>query len=110
MSLHQGYQVFLGPEVFFSPGIISDKVIDNTIQLSPIDYIRKLYSNIIITGGSTLFYGFAQRLQRTIQERVDKRLKANETEDFRPGPVDVHVTHAAWLGGSTVASDLMLQV
>jgi actin-related protein 3 len=41
----------LGPESFFSPEIIDknwrtpiDEVIDMTIQASPVDYRRKLYS------------------------------------------------------------------
>jgi len=45
--------VFLGPEAFFSPEIIDkdwsmpiDELIDNTVQQSPIDYRRKLYSVI----------------------------------------------------------------
>ena len=112
-----GYEVFLGPEAFFSPEIIDknwrtglDEVIDNTVQQSPIDYRRKLYSNIVMSGGSTQFKGFAERLQRTLQERVDKRLASNAQGDFKPKPIGVHVTnslaqkHVVWLGGSTVAS------
>ena len=50
-SIDLGYEVFLGPESFFSPEIIDknwktglDETIDNTIQQCPIDYRRKLYS------------------------------------------------------------------
>ena len=50
-SINFGYELFLGPESFFSPEIIDknwkmglDETVDNTIQQCPIDYRRKLYS------------------------------------------------------------------
>lgn len=51
INIDVGYEVFLGPESFFSPEIIDknwrtpiDELIDLTVQQSPIDYRRKLYS------------------------------------------------------------------
>jgi actin-related protein 3 len=48
-----GYEMFLGPEAFFSPEIIDkdystpiDELVDTTVQQSPIDYRRRLYSVI----------------------------------------------------------------
>lgn len=50
-NIDLGYELFLGPEAFFSPEIIDkdyrtalDELIDMTVQQSPIDYRRKLYS------------------------------------------------------------------
>ena len=50
-TIDLGYELFLGPEAFFSPEIIDkdyrtalDELIDMTVQQSPIDYRRKLYS------------------------------------------------------------------
>ena len=64
-----GPERFLAPEMFFSPEIVDEKyrksvdeLIDNVIQMCPIDTRRKLYSNICLSGGSTLFRGFKSRL------------------------------------------------
>ena len=116
-NIRVGYELFLGPESFFSPEIIDknwkmslDETIDNTIQQCPIDYRRKLYSNIVMSGGSTQFKNFDKRLMKSLQVRVDDRLKKNATEDFKPKPIKVRVTnnlaqkHVVWLGGSTLAS------
>ena len=116
-NIRVGYELFLGPESFFSPEIIDknwkmslDETIDNTIQQCPIDYRRKLYSNIVMSGGSTQFKNFDKRLMKSLQVRVNDRLKKNATEDFKPKPINVCVTnnlaqkHVVWLGGSTLAS------
>ena len=116
-NIRVGYELFLGPESFFSPEIIDknwkmslDETIDNTIQQCPIDYRRKLYSNIVMSGGSTQFRNFDIRLMKSLQKRVDDRLAKNATEDFKPTPIKVCVTnnlaqkHVVWLGGSTLAS------
>ncbi len=71
--------------MFFNPEIVDEKyrdpidgLVDQVIQLSPIDVRRKLYSNIALSGGSTLFAGFKQRLENGIQKRVNDRLKKYE--------------------------------
>jgi actin-related protein 3 len=112
-----GYEIFLGPESFFSPEIIDknwktglDETIDLTIQQCPIDYRRKLYSNIVFSGGSTQFKNFDKRLNITLQDRVDKRLAKFKESDIKPKEIKVNVTnslavkHIVWLGGSTFSS------
>ena len=71
--------------MFFNPEIVDEKyrksvdeLVDNVIQLCPIDTRRKLYSNIALSGGSTLFRGFKERLERRITERVNARLQRYE--------------------------------
>lgn len=51
--------------MFFNPEIVDqkyrqsiDSLVDNVIQLCPINTRRILYSNIALSGGSTLFKGF----------------------------------------------------
>ena len=58
-SINVGYELFLGPESFFSPEIIDknyraslDESIDLTIQQCPIDYRRRLYADVVFSGGS----------------------------------------------------------
>ena len=69
LEIDVGYERFLGPEMFFHPEFIHadwrsplDEIVDNSIQSSPIDTRRKLYENIVLSGGSTLFTGFDKRL------------------------------------------------
>lgn len=80
-TIDVGHEVFLGPESFFSPEIIDknytqsiDEICDLTVQSAPIDYRRRLYSNIVLSGGSTMFKHFDRRLELNLQERVDIRM------------------------------------
>jgi len=114
-----GYERFLGPEVFFSPEIFDanfttplPNLIDATIQACPIDTRRPLYNYITLSGGSTMFKHFVNRMQRDINRLCDNRY--NETKQRYPN-VDVKkvqakvITHpfqrfAVWFGGSMLAS------
>merc|ERR1712065_31482 len=69
-----GYERFLAPEMFFNPEIFSSnfltplpRVVDETVQSCPIDSRRGLYSNIVLSGGSTMFKDVGRRLQRDIK-------------------------------------------
>lgn len=113
-----GYERFLGPEIFFSPEIFSGDfttplpdVIDNTIQACPIDTRRPLYSNIVLSGGSTMFKDFGKRVQRDVRRLCDVRFdqqKAIAKIEIKPTKVKV-ISHnmqrfAVWFGGSMLAS------
>ena len=95
-----GYERFLGPEMFFHPEFIHgdwrqplDEIVDNSIQSCPIDTRRKLYENIVLSGGSTMFTDFDQRLNKQVQLRVDSRLKQYETlTGSAPKPIQVNVS------------------
>lgn len=117
-----GYERFLAPEIFFHPEIFVEsmttplpEVVDNCISQCPIDYRRKLYSNIVLSGGSTAFQHFKERLQLDVQRKVDERLqKAEFATGRRPQDIEVQVhgsklrkqqRYAAWLGGSLLAQD-----
>ena len=70
VELDVGYERFLGPEMFFHPEFIHKdfqkplgEVLDDAIQSCPIEYRIKLYENVVLSGGSTLFNGFDTRLQ-----------------------------------------------
>lgn len=85
-SIDVGYERFLGPEIFFHPEFSNpdfntpiSEIVDNVIQNCPIDVRRPLYSNIVLSGGSTMFKDFGRRLQRDIKKVVDARLKLSET-------------------------------
>ena len=115
-----GYERFLGPEIFFHPEFANPdfqtpitEVIDNTIQNCPIDVRRRLYENVVLSGGSTMFKDFGRRLQRDIKRSVDYRLKCTEELSggrISPKPIEVQVVshhmqrYAVWYGGSLLAS------
>ena len=40
------------------------------------DYRRRLYKNIVMSGGSTMFDGFNTKLQGLVKQRVDVRIEA----------------------------------
>ncbi|KAJ1964400.1 Arp2/3 complex subunit, actin nucleation center [Dipsacomyces acuminosporus] len=118
-SVDVGYERFLAPEVFFNPELVSSdfltplpEVVDNCIQVSPIDTRRGLYSNIVLSGGSTMFKDFGKRLQRDIKRIVDGRIRTSEVLSggrLQAKPIDVNVVahkkqrHAVWFGGSIMA-------
>jgi len=115
-----GYERFLAAEMFFSPEIFSSdfltplpRVVDETVQSCPIDTRRGLYSNIVLSGGSTMFKDFGRRLQRDIKRSVDYRQEVSEKMSggkIKATPVDVKVIshsmqrYAVWFGGSMLSS------
>ncbi|KZV96638.1 Actin/actin-like protein [Exidia glandulosa HHB12029] len=115
-----GYERFLAPEIFFNPEIYQSdfltplpEVVDEVIRQSPIDVRRGLYNNIVLSGGSTMFDHFGQRLKRDIKQIVDRRIQASETASgsaMRSSGLDVNVIshkrqrYAVWFGGSLLAS------
>ncbi|KZS94247.1 Actin/actin-like protein [Sistotremastrum niveocremeum HHB9708] len=119
-SIDVGYERFLAPEIFFNPEIASSdfltplpEIVDGVIQASPIDVRRGLYKNIVLSGGSTMFDHFGQRLKRDLKQLVDRRIEASEASSgsiIRSTGVDVNVIshkrqrYAVWFGGSLLAS------
>lgn len=64
---------------------------------SDIDLRRLFYKNVIVSGGSTMFYGFLNRLKK-------------ELDGMTPASIDVNVVDIphrkfnVWIGGSILAS------
>lgn len=124
-NIDVGYERFLGPELFFNPEIFSashptplSQVVDDVIQSCPIDCRRGLYSNIVLSGGSTMFKDFHRRLERDIKgivnariERNHQRMCATVSGNVVKPKIDVNVVshpmqrYAVWFGGSIVASN-----
>ena len=77
-------QVFFHPEIYSSDYLTPlPEVVDQCIQMSPIDTRRALYKNIVLSGGSTMFKDFHRRMQvqyvvwAHIGDRLGKRLHAS---------------------------------
>jgi len=114
-----GYERFLASEIFFNPSIYSTQapsslpdLVDEVICNCPMDTRRNLYSNIVLSGGSTLYKNFGKRLQMDVKKIVDTRIKAKFDESggtIAPKPLDVSVLshdlqrYAVWFGGSMLA-------
>mmetsp|Transcript_19254 Transcript_19254/g.53706 ORF Transcript_19254/g.53706 Transcript_19254/m.53706 type:complete len:402 (+) Transcript_19254:204-1409(+) len=98
---------FLGLEVFFSQEDrqpMLPQVVDSAIQACSIDTRRPLYSNIVLSGGSTMFKDFGRRMQRDVKQLLYSRTSLAAQE------VNVNVVshynqrYAVWFGGSVLAS------
>lgn len=117
-SIDVGYEQFLGPEMFFHPEFLDskwrvsiDEAMDNAIQQCPIDTRRRLYENVVLSGGSTLVKDFDKRLERQLQGRVSDRLNRYKAKtNIEPKPIKVNVgynpyqKYSVWQGGSLIAT------
>ena len=91
------------PEILFSPEVIGDEslgipdMIVNSIAKADIELRTQLYSSILLSGGSTLFPGFGQRLLNEVKRRAPRdtyiKLLAPPDRLFSP-----------WSGGALLAS------
>ncbi|CAG0889415.1 unnamed protein product [Cyprideis torosa] len=94
---------FRAPEVLFRPDLIGEEVegvhevLYEAIRRSDMDLRKILYQNIILSGGSTMFKGFGDRLlleSKKIGPR-DAKIKISA-----PG----ERLYTTWIGGSILAS------
>lgn len=76
-----GQARFRAPEVLFQPHLIGDEsngiheVLLNAIQKSDMDLRKLLFQNIVISGGSTLYKGFGDRLLSEVKKLGPKDVK-----------------------------------
>jgi len=98
-----GNERFRCPEVLFSPNVIGmesagvHRLTFDSIMKCDVDIRRDLYKNIVMSGGTTMFKG--------IPERLEKEMKA-----LAPQGMDIKVIapperkYSVWIGGSILAS------
>ncbi|KAB7498193.1 Beta-centractin [Armadillidium nasatum] len=76
-----GQARFRAPEVLFRPDLIGDEsegiheVLLYAIHKSDMDLRKQLFQNIVISGGSTLFKGFGDRLLSEVKKLAPKDIK-----------------------------------
>lgn len=94
---------FKATEILFRPEIVGIDVpgvstgVCNSISACDIDVRRELYGNILLSGGSTLFNGFSERLYG------DVRSKSNTTAKIKVvAPRERQFS--VWIGGSILAA------
>ncbi|KAJ6561863.1 actin family [Mycena capillaripes] len=98
-----GNEHFWAPEALFKPSLIGSEsagvheTIYNSIQKCDLDLRRELYGNIVLSGGSTMFPGIADRMQRELSVLAPPSVK-----------VKIHAPPerkcSVWIGGSILTS------
>lgn len=96
-------EIIRAPEVLFNPSLIGKEIlgvheaVNDSIARSSIDIRKDMYSNIVLSGGTTLIKDF------------DKRLEY-ELNNITPSKVPVKIIapkerkYSVWIGGSILAS------
>ncbi|CAH1784012.1 unnamed protein product [Owenia fusiformis] len=102
-TLEVGPARFRAPELLFRPDLIGEEyegihdVLHYAIQKSDMDLRRVLYQNIVLSGGSTLFKGFGDRLLSEVKKLAPKDIKIRISAPQER-------LYSTWIGGSILAS------
>nr|CAD7442998.1 unnamed protein product [Timema bartmani]CAD7457457.1 unnamed protein product [Timema tahoe] len=102
-TLDIGPARFRAPEVLFRPDLIGEEyegiheVLMYAIRKSDLDLRKVLYMNIVLSGGSTLFKGFGDRLLSEIRKIAPKEIKIKISAPQER-------LYSTWIGGSILAS------
>lgn len=100
--LQIGAERFRAPEILFDPEIIGleypgvHQIVVDSINRTDLDLRKALYSNIVLSGGSTLTKGFGDRLLTEVQRLAvkDMRIKIFAPPERK---------YSTWIGGSILA-------
>jgi actin beta/gamma 1 len=102
-TLTIGNERFRVGEVLFNPALVGmesagiHKVTFSSIMKCDVDIRRDLYHNVLLSGGSTMFPGLADRLQNEIQKLAPHSMKIKV---YAPP----ERKYSVWIGGSILAS------
>ena len=93
-------------EILFNPSLIgkeeegfAKKCIDVIQKFDSIEDKKKLYSNIVLSGGNTLLKGFDKRFEKEIKGLVPAEMKENVNVIAKENR-----ENSAWIGGSIYSS------
>lgn len=98
-----GAERFKAPELLFQPSLIGvstpgiSKTLYDTIMNSDVDVRTDLFSNIVLSGSTTLIPGFADRLNDELLDLAPKKSAVRLVAS-----PERHIS--AWIGGSILAS------
>jgi actin beta/gamma 1 len=98
-----GNERFRAPEALFQPSFLGAEIkgiheeVYQSIMKCDIDIRKDLYQNIVLSGGSTMYPGIADRLQKEIQMIVPNSIKARII-------APAERKYSVWIGGSILAS------
>jgi len=100
----QDFERKLCAEPLFQPKLIGKtdmgihNMVFNSITSSSMDYKTVLYQNIVLSGGSTMFNGFSNRLSQELERMEKARIRMDV---FTP---DFNRQYSSWIGGSILSS------
>lgn len=98
-----GNERFRCPETLFQPAFIGmesagiHETLYNSIMKCDVDIRKDLYANTVLSGGSTLFPGIADRLQKEISALAPPTMKIKIIAPLER-------KYSPWIGGSMLAS------
>ena len=98
-----GSERFRTPEVLFNPGLIGSEGngiverLTGCIMKSDIDLRKDFYSNIILSGGTTMFPGIAERVTKELNSIVPSAMKVKVV-------AAPERKYSVWIGGSILSS------
>ncbi|KAL7638497.1 UNVERIFIED_CONTAM: hypothetical protein RMT77_011067 [Armadillidium vulgare] len=98
-----GNERFRCPEVLFQPHFLGmefygiDYTLLESIHKCDVDVRRELYSNIVLSGGSTMFNGIADRLFKEISASINEKMRVKVI-------APPERKYSVWIGGSILAS------
>lgn len=101
--LNIGSERFRCPEVLFQPSLVGKGPtgihgkVYNSIMKSDVDIRKNLFANIVLSGGSTMFPGIAERMSKEISALAPSSTKI---EVIAPP----WRNYSTWIGGSILAS------
>nr|QWE91166.1 beta-actin [Placidida sp.]QWE91170.1 beta-actin [Placidida sp.]QWE91171.1 beta-actin [Placidida sp.]QWE91172.1 beta-actin [Placidida sp.] len=98
-----GSERFRCPEVLFQPDLIGKEAAGvhqttfNTIMKCDVDIRKDLYANVVLSGGSTMFPGIAERLTKEITALAPSTMKVKVV-------APPERKYSVWIGGSILSS------
>lgn len=101
--LQLGPERFRAPEILFRPELKGSEfpgahnLLLNAINASDLDLRKSLFADIVLSGGSTMFTGFGDRLLAEV-----KKIAPNDVKIRISAPPDRKMS--TWIGGSILAS------
>ncbi|KAK0144984.1 Actin, alpha cardiac [Merluccius polli] len=121
-----GNERFRCPETLFQPSFIGmesagiHETAYNSIMKCDIDIRKDLYANNVLSGGTTMYPGIADRMQKEITALAPSTMKIKVTDHSIRDLYDIHVhiqdiaakpiiapperKYSVWIGGSILAS------
>jgi actin-related protein len=98
-----GNERFRCPEVLFKPALIGHEIAGiaqstyDTIMKCDVDIRKDLYGNTVLSGGSTMFNGIADRMSKEITALAPPTMKIKVV-------APPERKYSVWIGGSILAS------
>ena len=105
---------FEAPEVLFRPSLLGMDVsgiaeqVFKVINSAPMDDRKKLYKQIVLSGGTTMYPGFATRLERELEKLYDERILKGQVDKSAKTVICIEAPprrkNMVFLGGAVYAN------